>query len=124
MSFAAIAQSAAALIASNGASVTFTSTTATYSETDDTSGSVTANSVSGVAVRVGNDPKQFAALSLIESSAVTLLFAGSAYPPTLPSLGMSVTWGSVAYIVKAVTPVDPDGAGAIVARVVCAKVGR
>jgi hypothetical protein len=75
--------------------------------------------VTGQAMRVKGDPKVYAALSLVEADAPTLLFAPDVFG-TEPQLGMFVTWGAHVYAVRSVNPIAPDGP-TIMARVVIAR---
>jgi hypothetical protein len=103
-----------------GAAVTFSAITAgTYDGATDTWSTPTTTRVAGVAIRVRGNPQTYQALELIQSEAPTLLFAPTTYGET-PALGMTVTWDSVVYTVRAVEPVAPSG-DTIIARVVVAK---
>lgn len=103
-----------------GASVTFShTTTGTYDPATDTTTGATVTTVTGKAIRTKGDPLKYQALNLVASEAPTLLFTPTTYG-SLPSLGDTVSWGSVVYSVKDVDPVAPDGT-AIIARIVVAR---
>lgn len=110
---------ALAQITAKGAAVTFTrAVTTSYDPLTDTVTSGTATTVAGYAVRVKGDPERYRVLSLVETKAPTLLFAPTTYG-SAPKEGDTLTWSSVAYTVRDVAPVAPDGTG-IIYRVVVA----
>jgi hypothetical protein len=77
-----------------------------------------------VAVKVGGDPRQYAALGLLEVEAATLLFAPASYAQnaeenaTTPKPGDVVGWQGQTWNVRGVSTLDPDGAGTILGRAV------
>lgn len=100
---------AVADVAAAGAAVSFTLTTpGTYDATTDTYSTPTTVTVSGYAIETGNDPDVYIALSLIQSNPATLFFTPSTYG-AFPKLGYAVTWGGIAFTVKKVTTLSPDG---------------
>ena len=120
MGYAAEHAGALVDISAAGAAVTFTYATAgTYDAATDTYTTPTSTTVSGSAMQVRGTPEQNVVLGLVESEAPTLLFAPTTYGG-VPEPGYTVSWNSVTYTVKAVTPVAPDGT-VILARVVVAR---
>lgn len=112
--------SALADIRAAGTDVTFTLTTpGTHSESTGTFSTPTTADVTGSALEVAGDPRQYAELGLTSHQSATLLFAPDTYGDT-PSLNAQVLWGSDLYTVKAVKPLRPDGT-AILARVVVSR---
>ena len=99
--------------------VTFTRTTTTY--TDPTTGATTVatSTVVGQAMRVRGRPYTYQALSLIESEAPTLFFTPTTYGEC-PQPGDTVTWANIAYRVRDVDPIAPDGV-VIAARIVVVR---
>lgn len=110
--------SALADVSAAGAAVTFTRTTTTVNET---TGVVTpsTSAIAGAAIQVGGNPMLYEALGLILSDAPTLFVTPTTYGD-LPLPGDTVTWNGIAYTVKNVRPVAPDGV-AMAARVVIAR---
>lgn len=97
-------------LAAYGAPVTFTQTRVNYIDapTDETSTPIT-DTVTGYAMRVRGNPVMYAAQSLIESEAPTLLFAPDVIG-TLPRVGAVLAdFGGESYTVAAIYPVAPDG---------------
>lgn len=120
MSYATDHVSALADVATAGASVTFTFVSpGTYDETTDTYSGGSSSTVTGSAIRVRGDRREYEALKLVQSEAPTLFFTPTTYGQ-VPAIGASVTWNSVVYIVRSVDPVSPDGT-AICARVIVAR---
>jgi len=111
--------SALATLTESGAAVTFTRVAEAF---DSATGLVTptSTSVAGYAIRARGRPDTYRALSLVEATAPTLLFAPTTFG-SLPKPGDMVTWNSVAHSVKDVNPLSPAGT-AILARVVIAAV--
>lgn len=101
-----------------GAAVTFTLVTQTYDAETDTSTPAT-TTVSGHAVRVRGNPRQYEALGLVEASTPTLLFVPTTYGEE-PELGATVVWNGETYTVRDVAPLAPDGS-AILSRVVVSR---
>lgn len=96
-------------VADAGASVTFTFTSpGTYDATTDTWSTPTTTTVTGSAVEVKGNPDTYERLSLVHSSAPSLFFTPDTYG-SLPRPGYTVTWNSIAYTVKDVDPLAPDG---------------
>ena len=113
------AADALAAVADAGAAVTFTFTTpGTYDESTDTWSTPTTDTVTGSAIEIPGNPMTYQALSLVRSKAPSLFFAPDTYGD-LPDAGYVVTWGGVAYTVKDVQPLQPDGM-AIAATIVVA----
>lgn len=103
-----------------GAAVTFTLTSpGMYSEATDTFASSGVTTVAGYAIEVPGDPRQYAALELIQRDARTLLFAPSTVGST-PALGAALTWAGATFTVQSVQRVAPDGT-AILSTVVVAR---
>lgn len=68
----------------------------------------TSSTVSGWAVELPGDPEEYAAMELIGTEAITLMFA----PDTLgdkPPLGSSIEWAGAARTVKQTFPIRPFG---------------
>lgn len=103
-----------------GSAVTFTfASPGTYDEATDRYSGASSTTVAGHAIRIDGDPKKYEALELTQAEAVTLLFTSTTYGQ-LPALGAEVTWNSVAYWVRDVEPLAPDGT-AIRARIVVTR---
>ena len=120
MTYADDHASALADLTEAGTAVTFTRTLpGTYDPSTDTWSGGSTTTVAGYAMRVKGNPLQYQALELIQSESPTLLFTPSTYGE-MPALGSQVTWNSLAYTVRAVDPVSPDGT-AIVARVIVSR---
>lgn len=122
MSYVSEWADALADVAEAGAPVSFSdpSSGGTYNTDVGTMDGTAPVTVTGKAVRVRGNPLRYQALSLIESSAPTLLFVPDIYGQ-LPTLDMSVPWAGETYNVKDVSPIDPDGLGAIAAKIVVAR---
>lgn len=108
-------------LAAAGVAVSFTQTSATYLDaaTDETSTPIT-DTVTGYAMRVRGNPVQYAAASLVESEAPTILFAPDVIG-TLPRVGAVLTdFGGESYTVAQLFPVAPDGV-AILARIMVSR---
>lgn len=118
MSYATDHAGALADLTASGAAVTFSYSTVTYTPATDAQ-TTTSATVTGYAMQVKGEPRQYQALELIESEAPTLLFAPTTYG-SLPPLRSTLTWGGETYSVRAVSPLAPDGT-AILARVVVAR---
>lgn len=95
--------------------ITFTKSTRTYDGTTGQS-TVSTASVSGVAVQVRGDPKEYEALGLRVHEAPTLLFVPTTYGDE-PEIGSRVTWNGSEHVVKSVSVTAPDGV-VIMARVI------
>lgn len=96
-------------VADAGAAVTFSLTTpGTYDAATDTYTTPTTATVAGFAIEVAGDPDTYKALSLVRSSAPSLFFTPSTYG-ALPAVGYTVTWNSIVYTVRDVSPLSPDG---------------
>lgn len=108
---------ALAAIADAGAAVTFTLTTSSTDPLTGESAAATPSTVSGSAIRVKGNPEQYQQLGLIEARAPTLLFVGSTKSETVP-LGSTGVWAGESGTVRAVSPLDLDGTGPVLARVV------
>ena len=118
--YAPEATSALADIKAAGAAVTFTQTVpGTYDPATDTWTSPSAVTVAGYAIRVKGNPIRYQALELIQSESPTLLFAPTT-AGSLPAVGSAVTWNSIAYTVRDVEPVAPDGQP-IIARIIVSR---
>lgn len=112
-----------AILAAGEAS-TFERTATTISKT---TGRPTTTDVTmtGVSVKVGGSARGYAALGLLETEAITLLFAPTDYEEnneanaTTPKPGDTTEWQGQTWTVRDAATVDPDGAGTILARVVC-----
>ena len=105
-------------VGAKGAAVTFSKQVRTEDPLtgDSTIAEVT---VAGVAMRVAGEPRVYEQLKLIETDSVTLLFVPTTYGES-PDVGMTTTWGGVAYTVRAVLPLEPDGTD-ILGRVVMSR---
>lgn len=103
-----------------GASVAFALTATTRTASTGAVASTTTTTVSGAAIRVRGDRLKYKDLGLVESDAVTLLFS-PATRGALPALGASVTWGSVAYVVKEVEVAIAIDGTALLARVIAVR---
>lgn len=114
MSYADVHADALADVAAAGVAVIFSAVTQTYDATTDTVTPVT-TTMTGSAVQVGGDPRQFEALGLVQQRPIVLLFAPNSYG-SVPALGSTVSWGGARYTVRAVQPIAPDGT-AILSRV-------
>ena len=107
--YAVDAADALADITEAGAAVSFTlSNPGVYDAVTDTYSGATTTTVAGYAVAIEADPVLYRALELISAEAKTLLF-GLTTAGSLPTLNMAVTWGGVAFTVKHVKALDPDG---------------
>ena len=103
-----------------GAAVTFSFISpGTYDAEKDKFVTPTTTEVAGFAVRTRGNPDTYRALSLVESEAPTLLFAGSTFDEK-PEPGYTVTWDSIEYTVQDVSVVSPDGNN-IISKVLIAK---
>jgi hypothetical protein len=119
MSYASDHADALAALQSAGARLTFTlKSPGEYDALTDTRTEPEVLEAKGAAMEVKGDPEEYAALGLIRSSSVTLLFAPSTYGLAPDLAGYSVTWGGKEYVVKSTEPLAPDG-NAILTRVVC-----
>ena len=107
--YAAQAATARGMLQRKGVAVTFTRTTPGVSDplTDvwTTPATVT---VTGYAIRTAADPDRYRALALVETQALTLLFAPTTVG-ALPDLSYTTTWSGTTYAVRDVSPVAPDG---------------
>jgi hypothetical protein len=116
--------SAVESIREEGRPVTFTLTTpGLHDPATDTYGPPTVSSVSGWAIEVKSDEKDFRTLGfepgeIMVRQPATLLFAPATYG-ALPALHASVTWAGAARKVLGMLPLRPDGV-VIMARVVVA----
>lgn len=112
-------------VRANGSPVTFTNNTPSHTPSTGNVSPVE-TTVTGVAMRVKGSPNTYIALGLIESAAPTLFFVPDEYGQ-LPELGDTCPWGTdrdgepITYSVRNVDPFDPDGLGAIYARVVVTR---
>lgn len=96
-------------VTKKGTTVTFTHVTpGTYDASTDTWTDAVDASVSGYAIRTAGDPQKYKALNLVQSESPALLFTPSTYGDK-PALGATVSWDSVAYSVRDVEPIEPDG---------------
>lgn len=103
-----------------GAAVSFIETLpGTLDPVTETYSGATTVTVAGYAVRVAGDPIRYRALELIQSENPTLLF-GSTTAGSLPAVGSRVTWNALAYTVRDVEPLAPDGP-AILAYIIIAR---
>lgn len=120
--YAATHQRTLQLIRRKGAPVVFTSVqTTSYNPVTNVSTEQTLT-VGGHAIAVSGDPLRYEALHLVQSDAITLLFAPTTFGQ-LPPLGSSVPFGGSTWIVRDVEPTAPDGT-AIAARIIAAGGGR
>jgi hypothetical protein len=110
-------ESALRQVQAKGAPVDFTTTTATHDDASGTFGPPTIVIVSGYAARVRGKPLLYERLNLIESESPTLLFV-PVPRGSLPALTATVIFGGIEYGIADLDPLDPDGEGAILARVV------
>jgi hypothetical protein len=119
-SYAAEHASALADIRAAGADVTFSvDLPGTYDAATGTYSGASTVTVTGAAVRVPGNPETYRRLSLTEGEAPTLLFAPNTYG-SMPTLPMRVTWDSVDYTVRDISPTGPSGPPWL-ARVVVAR---
>jgi hypothetical protein len=120
MSYTAVHARALLQVKRKGAPVTFTLSNAGVPNglTGVPTGAAS-SSVAGHAVQTPGNPERYRALQLVETHAITLIFAPSTRPQ-MPALGATFTFGGVKWTVKAVDPVAPDGDG-IVATVIGAR---
>lgn len=77
----------------------------------------TITTIPGYAIRARGLPETYRALTLVESTSPTLLFAASTFGDRVKS-GDTCSWDGTTLTAKDVSPTDPDGAGPIIARVV------
>lgn len=120
MSYSTDHASALADVTDAGARVTFVRTvTVAFNPTVDPVPVQATQTVTGSAVRVKGNPLVYAALSLSLSEAPTLFVTPDVYG-LIPLPGDAVTWGGVAFVVRDVNPIAPDGV-AIAARVVVSR---
>lgn len=120
MSYATEWADAYADILDAGSAITFTKTSYPQDDTTGAVGAAVTAMASGVAIRVHGDPILYRELGLTLTESPTLLFAPGTMG-TLPALDAVGSWGAVPYHVKHVKPLDVDGAGAILARVVVVR---
>lgn len=66
--------------------------------------------IPGKAVETLGDPEEYAALELISSEPVTLIFVPEVMG-SLPGIGSAATWAGVQRTVKSVFPIRPAGRG-------------
>jgi hypothetical protein len=104
--------------------VTFTRRTVTMDESTGQT-TETTSTITGGAIQVRGRPDTYRALSLIESSAPTLLFTPTTYNLHAGSdefvmPGDEVTWAGETYTARDVSPVAPDGF-VIAARIVVTR---
>jgi len=118
MTYAPQHASASRLVGRKGGAVSFTTTTRTHGGSTGTSTATTAT-MTGYAVRVRGDARQYERLNLVESESPTLLFVPDTYGD-IPELGAKVTWGGSDYTVRAVEATAPDGT-AVLSRVVVSR---
>lgn len=120
MTYAPDHKGALADVAASGAAVTFTrrnpGTHNPLTETFTTSGTT---SVAGRAIKTRSNPRQYEALKLVQTEALTLFFVPTTYGD-MPTPGMQCTWAGQTHTVRDVDPVAPDGT-VIAARVVVSK---
>lgn len=115
--YAAEAAGAYADVKDAGAAVTFTRTVpGTYDASTDTFTAPSTSTITGYALQVAGDPDVYRALSLVESSCPTLLFAPLPIDGT-PKVGDTVVWGGTTFTARAVKVLAPDTT-TILARVV------
>lgn len=107
MDYTAIAARAYGQIGRAGAPVTFTRVVTTVDKATGES-TVTPSTVLGVAITTPGALKEYEALKLIGSAALTLLFAPAA-GASLPEMGATVAWGGVTYTVKHTEAIAPGG---------------
>ncbi len=106
-------------LAADGVAVTFTAHGGTHSPSTGTVSAPTTTTVTGAAVQVTPDRRQFAALNLVEGRTVALLFAPTTFG-SLPVLGASFSFGGETFTVRSVEPLAPAGT-AIAATIVGAR---
>lgn len=107
--YAPQAASALATLRRKGAAVAFVHHDAgTYDPATDAFSGASDVTVSGYAVRVGGNPLTYTRLGLVQSEAPSLLF-GSTTPGALPALNAVGVWNDLAYVVRDIAPVAPDG---------------
>ena len=123
MTTAADHADAYAMLAEEGAAVTFsTGTPGTHDPETGLFTSPTTASVTGVAIRVRanrTEEDAYRAAGLSVDRVVTLLFAPTTYG-SLPTLGSTVTWASETLTAKGITSLAPSGT-AVIARVWCVR---
>ena len=119
MTTAADHADAYAMVAEEGAAVTFsTGTPGTHDPETGLFTSPTTATVTGVAIRVKADRQQedaYRAAGLTVDRVVCLLFAPTTYG-SLPTLGSTVTWASETLTVRGITPLATSGT-ALLARI-------
>lgn len=107
-------------VTADGAAVTFTlQVPGPHDPATGTFAAGTTTTVTGSAIQLDARPETYRALGLVETEARTLFFTPTTYG-SLPALKSSVTWGGVAYTVRDVAPLAPDGF-AIAAEVTVAR---
>jgi hypothetical protein len=120
MSYRSDHRGALAEVTAAGAAVTFTTDRpGSYNPATDVWTAGTAGSVTGYAMQVDGDPREYERLGLVQSEAPTLLFTAETYGEQ-PGLGDRVAWGGGAFTVRSVRPLAPDGT-AILSYVVVAR---
>lgn len=118
--YAADHAGALADLAADGVAVSFAYTVAgPYTPDTDTAGAATTTTVTGSAVQVTPDRRQFAALNLVEGRTVALFFAPTTFG-SLPVLGSTFSFGGETFVVRSVDPLAPAGT-AIAATIVGAR---
>lgn len=96
-----------------GADVTFPGTASgapgTYNPATDQFTSADPNAdATGKAVQIEGDPDRWSSLGLTLSNPVTLMIAASGLSVT-PEVGMAIEWAGLAYAIRDVSSVAPDG---------------
>jgi hypothetical protein len=96
------------LVSRKGATITFTRSTQSISESTGLAGAPTSSTISGSAVQAKEDPKRYERLSLQLGGKRTLLFTPSTYGDSVLA-GDTATWGSASVTVEGVENIAPDG---------------
>lgn len=110
MSYTALAARAQALIKRKGGTVTFSrGGSAVYDPATDTWSGGTVSPASGPAVQVRSNPMMLLAAQLVITTPVTLIVAAPALGGFIPQPADTFSWGGIAYTVKLVQDVAPDG---------------
>lgn len=119
MSYAVEHAGALADVTEAGAAVTFSKVSQGSYDPETDTATPSTSTVAGSAVRVPGDPERYSRLNLVESKAVTLLFAPTTFGDT-PALGATCSWGGETLTVRDVEPLAPDG-NTIIATVVVSE---